>query len=390
MNLDFSPEDEELRATIRAWLTANVPVEPRPEERKALREYDLSWQRRQFEGGWAGIAWPVEYGGLGLTLIQQLIWHEEYARAHAPDVGASFVGLNHGGPTLIACGSGEQKAEYLPQILRGEVVWCQGFSEPEAGSDLSSLRTYAEIDGDMLVVNGQKIWTSYADVADFMELLVRTDRTGTNKHDGISWVVCDMHSPGIDVRPIRTAAREDHFSEVFLDNVRIPLGNVVGPLHQGWRVAMSTLGFERGTAFMSRQIALAETLENLIRDLSAASARRGQLLDDDTEVVSSIADLRAEVSSLRAMTYASVSRNTKINAPGPEGSMIKLYYSEIAQRIYALAFETLGAEALEFVSASLPGGWTGSYMKSFAHSIGGGTSEIQRNIIGERVLGLPR
>jgi alkylation response protein AidB-like acyl-CoA dehydrogenase len=390
VNLDFSAEDQELRANIRAWLTANVPTEPRPEARQALREYDLSWQRRQYEGGWAGIAWPAEYGGLGLTLVQQLIWHEEYARAHAPDVGASFVGLNHGGPTLIAQGSEEQQAEYLPAILRGEVVWCQGFSEPEAGSDLGSLRTYAEVDGDMLVVNGQKIWTSYADVADYMELLVRTDRTAANKHQGISWVVCDMRAPGIDVRPIRTAAREDHFGEVFFDDVRIPLVNVVGVLNHGWRVAMSTLGFERGTAFMSRQIALAETLEKLIDDLTAAAARRGESVDDDTEVSRALADLRAEVSSLRAMTYVSVSRSTKIDTPGPEGSMIKLYYSEIAQRIHALAFETLGPEALEFVSPSLPGGWTGSYMKSFANSIGGGTSEIQRNIIAERVLGLPR
>jgi alkylation response protein AidB-like acyl-CoA dehydrogenase len=325
-----------------------------------------------------------------MTLTQQLIWYEEYALADGPHVGVNFVGLNHGGPTLIARGSEEQKATHLPRILRGEAVWCQGFSEPGAGSDLAGLQTRAEIDGDELVVTGQKIWTSYADAADHQELLVRTT-PGGSRHAGLTWVINDMRNPGVEVRPIATAARDSHFSEVFFDAVRIPLSNVVGGVDNGWSVAMSTLGFERGTAFTAAQMALHKSVEQLIAaaaQRTAPDGRRPALADD--ELAGQLADLRAEVAALRAMTYALVSRNARTETPGAEGSMIKLYYAEVTKRLWQLAMDLLGPEGLQFVHRQEPHGWSGAYLYSLASSIGGGTSEIQRNIIGERVLGLPR
>ncbi|GAB2982073.1 acyl-CoA dehydrogenase family protein [Amycolatopsis acidiphila] len=385
-----TPGDHEFREEVRTWLAENVPAEPQPVAIQEMREFDLNWQRTQYDGGWAGISWPAEYGGRGMTLTQQLIWYEEYALANGPDVGVNFVGLNHGGPTLIARGDDAQKSFHLPRILRGEAVWCQGFSEPEAGSDLASLRTRAVLDGDELVVTGQKIWTSYADAADYQELLVRTDSTGS-KHQGITWVIADMRAPGIEVRPLRTPARDRHFAEVFYDDVRIPLSNVVGALDQGWSVAMSTLGFERGSAFMADQLALHRRLEQLIElagEVTGPDGRRPALADD--EIARRLADARAEVAALRAMTYAAVSRNARRPTPGPEGSIVKLYFAEIRQSLLRLTMDVLGPRGLTFVHRHEPDGHTGAYLYSLAASIGGGTSEVQRTIIGERVLGLPR
>jgi len=389
MDLDFTPEQQLFRDEVRTWLAEHAPTEPRPHDAGAMREYDLAWQRAQWEGGWAGIAWPKEYGGSGLSTVQQLIWYEEYARAGLPAIDACFVGLNHAGPTLIAKAGEEQKSFHLPRILRGEVVWCQGFSEPEAGSDLAALSTRGEIDGDELVVTGQKIWTSFAHIADYQELLVRTDREGS-KHHGITWVIADMRSPGIDVRPIETIDGGAEFCEVFYDNVRIPLSNVVGRRDDGWRVAMSTLSFERGTAYTASQVRLSKVVENLIQLARERTGPNGRPMITDDEVARRLATARAEVASLRAMTYAGICRNLQSATPGPEGSMLKLYYSDIAKRVARLAMDVLGPEGLHFVTRWVPGGWSGNYFYSFSASIGGGTSEIQRNIIGERVLGLPR
>ncbi|KQM03938.1 acyl-CoA dehydrogenase [Frankia sp. CpI1-P] len=390
MDLDFSKEQVEFREQVRTWLEENAPREIRPEMGPAMREYDLAWQRTQWEGGWAGISWPQEYGGRGLSLLQQLIWFEEYGRAGLPGIDACFVGLSHAGPTLMTRATEEQKAYHLPRILRGEVIWCQGFSEPDAGSDLAALRTRARIEGDELVVSGQKIWTSFATLADWQELLVRTDPEGS-RHHGISWVICDMHTPGIEVRGIETIEGGAEFCEVFYDDVRIPLENVVGGLNNGWSVAMSTLSFERGTAFTANQVRLASTVEKLIdlaKERTGPDGRRPAIADD--EIARRLATARAEVASLRAMTYAGISRNMHRDQPGPEGSMVKLFYSDIAKKVYRLAFDLLGADALRFVSRWEPGGWSGNYLYSYSVSIGGGTSEVQRNIIGDRVLGLPR
>ena len=391
MDIRFSAAEEAFRADARAWLEANVPRGPRPAgvDLRERRDYDLAWQRRMFEGGWAGVSWPREFGGRGASLMEQVIWYEEYARAGAPEITTTFVGLNHAGPTLIACGSEEQKAYHLPRILRGDVVWCQGFSEPNAGSDLASLQTRAVFDGAELVVSGQKIWTSFGNVAEFQELLVRTDPEAP-RHRGISWVICAMDSPGIDIRPITTLTGDQHFCEVLYDEVRIPLRNVVGQLHDGWRVAMATLGFERGTAFLSEQIRLARRLEDLAAlARSVPGPRAGRAIDDD-EIGRRLALVRAEVAALRAMTYRSVSLAVRTGVPGAEASIIRLFFSELVQRIDLLALDILGPAAVERCEGSPAARWADSYLAGLSQTIGGGTKDIQRNIIGDRVLGLPR
>ena len=393
MNLDLTAEEQEFREEARTWLRDNLPTEERPPEGPEMRAFDLAWQRTLYDGGWAGINWPAEYGGRGLTDIQQMIWYEEFAKANPPftlNNSCTFVGNLHGGPTIIVNGDEEQKSTYLPRILRGEDVWCQGFSEPGAGSDLAGLNTRAEIDGDQLVVNGQKTWTSYAHVADVQELLVRTDPSAP-KHKGITWVICDMRTPGIEIREIRTMSHVTDFCEVFYDDVRIPLSNVVGGLNNGWRTAMSTLSFERGTAFMADQVELAATVERLIEEARTRigpDGRRPAIQDD--ELARRLALARAEVAALRAMTITGISRNARTGVPGPEGSIVRLFHGELHQRVYQLALDIIGADALRLTPVDGEGVWTGPYLQSFAYTIGGGTTDIQRNIVGERVLGLPR
>jgi len=383
----LTKEDQEFAAEAREWLHANVPSEPRPPVPTDAREYDLAWQRTMYDAGWAGIAWPSEYGGRGSSLLHQIIWHEEYARADAPYVGVCFVGLNHGGPTIIARGSDEQKAEYLPPILRGEVVWCQGFSEPNAGSDLASLTTRGVVDGDDVVVTGQKIWTSYGNVADYQELLVRTDPTAP-KHGGISWFICDMKTRGIEVRPIRTMADSPDFCEVFYDDVRIPMANLVGKLNDGWSVAKSTLSFERGTAYVAQQIDLARIVENIIEYAKSHKNRAGAgcVIDDD-EVMRELATIRSEVTAMRALTYLMVTRAEVNGEPGPAGSMVRLFFTQLQQRVFRAAVHVMGRDAYQDVTN---GTWPFYYLHSYSRTIAGGTKEIQRNIISERMLGLPR
>jgi alkylation response protein AidB-like acyl-CoA dehydrogenase len=381
VDLSFTEEDCAFRRDVRAWLQANIPTTERPEDFEGGRAWDMAWQRRQFNGGYGGIAWPQEYGGQGLDLVRQLIWFEEYAKAGGPDIGCGFVGINHGGPTLIARGSEAQKRRHLPKILAGEEVWCQGFSEPGAGSDLASISTRASIEGDELVVNGQKIWTSYAHVADFQELLVRTD-PASERHHGLTWVICDMHTTGITVRPIVSMDGLAEFCEVFYDDVRIPLDNVVGEIGQGWSVAMSTLGFERGTGFMKLQTELAVALESLVTD----AAELGTL--GDPVLRKELGELRADILAMRAMTYATVSSAARTDVPGPEGSMIKVFYADLAQRIHRTRMNAIGAHALDRGGRYAHD--IGEYLYSYATTMGGGTSEVQRDIIGERILGLPR
>jgi alkylation response protein AidB-like acyl-CoA dehydrogenase len=372
MHLKFTEDDENFRQSARAWLLANVPRDRAPSDGAPARAFAEAWLSRCNKDGWSGIGWPQEYGGRGLPPEKLVLWYEEYVRACAPSVlDCTFVSLNHAGPTLIACGTEEQKAYHLPRILTGDSIWCQGFSEPGSGSDLASLSTTGKVDGDHLIVNGQKIWTSYADIADFQELLIRTE-PGSKRHKGLSWVICDMRSEGITVRPIRNMAGAVHFAEVFYDNVRIPLSNVVGGLHDGWKVAMTTLGFERKTAAMGLQLELSVTIEDLI-DLSACAP--------GSATAERLAELRAEAASLRAMTYRTLFRDP---ATASDGSLMRLYFAELAQRIHRAAMDILGPESL------VDGRWTHAYLEAYSETIAGGTAEIQRNIIAERILGLPR
>jgi alkylation response protein AidB-like acyl-CoA dehydrogenase len=390
MHLIDTPDLELLREEVRSWLHENAPKDKRPHDGPAMREFDLEWQRIQYEGGWAGISWPAEYGGRGLSLMQQMVWYEEYSQSPAPYMGSMFVALSHAGPTLINRGSDEQKSFHLPRILKGEAIWCQGFSEPGSGSDLASLKTRAEIDGDHLVVNGTKIWTTFAHVADYQELLVRTDSSG-RKHQGITWVICDMTLPGISVRPIKAMSGPHHFSQVFYDNVRIPLSEVVGEVNDGWAVAMTTLGFERGTATISHQIQLSATVEELIeiaRRIDAPDGRRKAIEDDAIAAV--LATLRAEVAALRSMTALSVSRGLHNPVPGAEGNVVALFFCELTRRIYQAGLDLLGPVGLERSDDGEGESWAFRYLDAFKWAIGGGTSEIRRNTIGERVLGLPK
>lgn len=386
MRIVETPEQVRFRAEVRDWLADNVPRESRPLDGPAQRDFDKAWQRKQFEAGWAGISWPAEYGGRGLPLVEQLIWHEEYSGAGAPPSGAMFIGLSHGGPTLIVRGSEEQKARYLPGILKGEEIWCQGFSEPGAGSDLGSLRTSAEIDGDHLVVNGSKIWTTYGMFAKYQELLVRTSRDKP-KHKGISWVICDMQSPGIEIRPIKAMSGLTHFCQVFYDNVRIPLENVVGEIDDGWGVAMATLGFERGTASIAHQIELARTMDHLISLARETDLPGGGKAIADGALAAELADLKAEVDGLQAMTAMSISRNLREAIPGAEGNLVALAFGDLVRRVHAFAFTLLGAGAIERSDGN---DWPLHYLEAFKWGIGGGTLEIRRNAIGERMLGLPK
>ena len=366
----------EFRRAAREWLAANVPTTPSPEDGPDSREYVLAWQRTQSQGGWAGIAWPKEVGGRGLSVLEQIVWFEEYARAGGPSpLNASFVGLNHAGPTLIACGTPEQKQFHLPRILAGEVVWCQGFSEPGAGSDLASLRTRGRIEGDEMVIDGHKIWSSFADIGDYQELLIRTDPNAKTSA-ALSWVICPMNTPGITVRPIRTMAGPAKYCEVFYDGVRIPLSNVVGGVNNGWATAMSTLGFERGTASLALLLGYLMKVEQL---LAACPPERHELK-------LRLGRLRAEGASIRAATYR-FALDSEHGVPDASGSMMRLSFAEFAQRVAKAAIDLYGIDGPEVVGAH---GWGHDYLDVFSETIAGGTAEIQRNIIAERVLGLPK
>jgi alkylation response protein AidB-like acyl-CoA dehydrogenase len=380
------------RAEVRRWLQANVPAEPNPPITQSGSEqaaYLRRWQRKLFDAGWAGINWPTQYGGRGLSQREQIIWYEEYARAGAPDGTGLFVGMQHAGPTLMFCGTEAQKALHLPRILRGDDIWCQGFSESTAGSDLAGIRCKGTIEGDHVVINGSKIWTSFAQAADYQELVVRTE-AGSKRQQGLSWLICDMRTPGITVRPILSLDGEYHNCEVFYDNVRIPLANVVGQPGDGWRVSMATLAFERGTAFIESQMRLSVTVGKLIEFARHSKDASGRLLIEDSGVAGRLGNLRARAAGLKAMTYHSAARALVQKVPGPEGTYVALMLAELKQEMYRLWMELLGASGLERGDRHDSARPIQQYLFSYAGTIGGGTSEVRRNIIAERILKLPK
>jgi len=393
LKLRYSDSDQKFRAELRAWLAEAVPAHGEPpagHDWTLRREYDTAWQRKLFEAGYAGINWPREYGGRDLSLSEQLVYYEETARAKAPYVGVNFVGLLHGGPTLIAEGTPEQKAKHVPQILRGDQVWCQGFSEPGAGSDLASLRCRAVLDGDHYVVNGQKIWTSFAQVADYCELLVRTDPNAP-KHRGISWLILPMDAPGIEIRPLKTLVGEGEFSEVFLKDVPVSVENRVGAENDGWRVTNVTLRFERGTAFASEMYHLQEMLAELVK-LARTVTRHDARAWDDAALRREVGLMQAELDALWAMLKLSVSEAGETGVPGLGASALKLFYTEIYQHIGELGMRILGRAGLcRDDVAGLPSRML-SYraLQSLSLTIAAGTSQVQRNIISERILGQPK
>jgi len=395
MDFHYTPEQEAFRTEVRSWLETNLSPDlcvddPRDERIAPDRptfERRREWQRTMYAAGWVGIAWPQQYGGRGAGLIEQVIFDEEYTRARAP-VLPGYSGIALCGPTLAQWGTDEQKKRFLPRILNGDDIWCQGYSEPGAGSDLAGLQTRAVDTGDVFIVNGQKVWTSGAQYADWMFMLVRTDPNAP-KHNGISYLLVDMNTPGITVRPLVLMNGHEHFNEVFLEDVRVPKANLVGPQNEGWKVAVTTLMFERTIAGGGNYTDQVRRLAALARQVPLD----GRPAWEQSWVRQQLAQLLIECESLKYTRLRGLTRQLKGLPPGPEGSMLKLCGSELGVRIALFASELLGANAIvgdpmEFVPDAPR--WFNRVLSARQYTIAGGTSEIQRNIMGERVLGLPK
>ena len=393
MDLNLTAEELQFRDELRAWLKGNVPKDwddRREESLDARFNYLKAWQRKLYDGGWAGISWPKEYGGRGASLMQQVIFWQEMALAGAPPL-ANVLGLGLIGPTIIAFGTETQKKRYLRKILSAEEIWCQGFSEPNAGSDLANLQAEARLDGGHYVVNGQKVWTSYGWAADWCEVVVRTDPEAP-KHKGLTVLLLDMKTPGVEVRPLRQMTGETEFNELFFRDVRVPVGNVVGKVNEGWGVAMGTLMHERGTFGAGLQIIYKRNMDRLI-ELSHIVQRNGRPAAQDPLIRQKLAQCYAEIEIMRMNQMRAFSRINATGVPGPEGSIQKIFWSELNQRFQQVAQELLGPYGQLDGSDSHAidkGIWSYGYLRARGNTIEAGTSEIQRNIIGHFVLGLPR
>jgi alkylation response protein AidB-like acyl-CoA dehydrogenase len=393
MDLNLSPEEIKFRDELRTWLSANAPKdwdERREESMESRFEYLKRWQHKLYDGGWAGISWPKEYGGRGASLMEQVVFWQEMALASAPPL-ANVLGLGIIGPTIIAFGTEAQKKRYLAKILSAEEIWCQGFSEPDAGSDLANVRCEAKLDGDHYIVNGQKVWNSYGWAADWCELVVRTD-PDVPKHKGLTVLLVDMKSPGVDVRPLRQMTGETEFNELFFHDVRVPAANVVGKVNEGWGVAMGTLMHERGTFGAGLQITYRRNMERLI-DFARTTQRNGRPAAEDPVIRQKLAQCYAEIEIMRCNQMRAFSRINTTGVPGPEGSIQKIFWSELNQRFQQIAQELLGPYGQ--LEAGDPhaidnGMWAYGYLRTRGNTIEAGTSEIQRNIIGHFVLGLPK
>ena len=384
MDLRDTPDEAAFREEVRGWISASLPDELRGHRGGAARfdEPGLrAWSRLLHDAGYAGLTWPAEYGGGGKSYTHQAIFLEEMARAEAPP-HVGVIGLGMAGPTIIAHGSEAQKTRHLEPILSAAEIWCQGFSEPGAGSDLAGVRTSARLDDGRFVVDGQKVWSSFAHIADWCLLLARSDPS-SQRHDGLTYLIVDMHSPGVEVRPLRQITGEAEFNEIFLTGVEVPAENTLGDVGQGWLVAMTTLLHERGTLGFALTAALEVAVRKLIdlaRDRGATPQQR-----------EAIAREWIESQALRLTAYRSLSQLVRTGIPGPEGSILKLHWSEANQRLTKLALELLGGDAaLAGDDAPYGGFWQHSQLRSRGNTIEAGTSEILRNIVAERVLGLPR
>jgi alkylation response protein AidB-like acyl-CoA dehydrogenase len=393
MDLKLTPEELLFRDDLRAWLGANLPKDWGEWRERPIEEsfpYLRAWQRKLHEGRWAAVSWPKEFGGRSATLMQQTIFWEEMARAEAPPM-ANSLGLGLIGPTIIAYGTDAQKKRYIPKILSAEEIWCQGFSEPNAGSDLASLQTEARLEGDYYIVNGQKVWTSYGWVGDWCELVVRTD-PNVPKHKGLTVLLIDMKSLGVETRPLRQMTGESEFSEIFFRDVRVASENVLGRVNDGWNVAMSTLMYERGSYGARLHLIFKRYINRLI-ELSHIVRRNNRPAAHDPLLRQKLAQCSAEIEIMRFNQMRAFSRIAATGVPGPEGSLQKIFWSELNQRLQQVAQELLGpyGQLLGGDSHTIDNGnWAYNYLRTRGHTIEAGTSEVQRNIIGHFVLGLPR
>jgi alkylation response protein AidB-like acyl-CoA dehydrogenase len=393
MDLNLTAEEKQFRDELRTWLKTNVPKDWNEWREKPIEEsfpYLRAWQRKLYEGGWAAVSWPKEYGGRSASLMLQSIFWEEMARVEAPPM-ANSLGLGLIGPTIIAYGTDAQKKRYIPKILSAEEIWCQGFSEPNAGSDLANLQTEARLDGDHYVVNGQKVWMSYGWVGDWCELVVRTD-ANVPKHKGLTVLLIDMKSLGVEVRPLRQMTGESEFGEIFFRDVRVPKENVLGKLNDGWNVAVSTLMYERGSYGARLHLIFKRNIGRLI-ELARTLQRNGHTAAQDPLMRQKLAQCYAEIEIMRLNQLRAFSRITATGVPGPEGSIQKIFWSELNQRVQQIAQELLGPYGqLQAGDPLAPdkGIWSYGYLRTRGNTIEAGTSEVQRNIIGHFVLGLPR
>jgi alkylation response protein AidB-like acyl-CoA dehydrogenase len=397
LDLTLNPEQEAFRTRVRGWLKANIPSEwrsrmaasadvPRPEAYDLLRR----WQRKLYEAGFVGLTWPSEYGGQGLTFLEEMILHQEMALAKAPPI-LNILGVGMAGPTIVAYGTEAQKQRYPAKILSCEEIWCQGYSEPNAGSDLASLQTRAVKDGEHWVINGQKVWTSLAHVADWMMLLARTDPEAP-RHKGITYFLLDMHAPGVTVRPLRQITGDPEFNEVFFDNVRVHESQILGGLNNGWQVGLTTLMYERLALGFGLQVRLRIALDGLV-ELARRMEKDGRVITKDPVMRQKIAQLWIETECLKYTGARAITRLLRGEMPGPEASTGKMIWVDTHQRLQELAMEIQGpySQLTRGSDWSVEGGlWHYTFLRSRANSIEGGTTEVQKNIIGERVLGLPK
>ena len=395
MDLNLSPAEEAFRREFSDWLGPNLPAEHTAGRLRGLPEEQTleirrAWEQKLGEGGWLGVSWPKEFGGRGATAMEHVIYLQELLHADAPQ-SVNMLGLDLVGPTIVDVGTDEQKRRFLPPMLRGEVVWCQGFSEPDAGSDLAGLQTRAERDGDDWVINGQKIWSSGAQYADWCALLVRTDPDAP-KHKGISFFLLDMTAPGITVRPIKQISGESDFNEIFFENVRMPNENIVGELNGGWAVANRLLAYERGVIAMSMLMGYQRQWEEL-REYARTTHRNGRPLVEDPRVRERLAQSYTDIQLMRLANLRYITRYMRGLPPGAETSYMKLYWAPTEQGLADLSLALAGPAALAMPGSPRPvagGDWITKYLFSRVATVYGGTQDIQRNIIAERIFGLPR
>jgi len=395
VDFTLTPDQEALRKRVRAWLTTNMPDDwkkfglsevPRPEAYEFLRK----WQKTLHDAGFIGLTWPKESGGQGLTFVEEMILQEEMALQKAPPV-LNILGVGMAGPTIIAYGTDEQKKRYPAKILSCDEIWCQGYSEPNSGSDLASLQTRAVKDGEHWVINGQKVWTSLAHIADWMMLLARTDPAAP-RHKGITYFLLDMKSPGVTVKPLTQITGDAEFNEVFFDNVRVHERQILGGVNNGWAVGLTTLMYERLALGFGLQVRLRITLESLV-DMAKRMEKHGRGVTKDPVMRQKLAALWIDTEALKYTGARAVTKLLRGELPGPEASTGKMSWVDTHQRLQELAMEIQGPYAMLARGADVAvdsGVWQYSFLRSRANSIEGGTTEIQKNIIGERVLGLPK
>jgi alkylation response protein AidB-like acyl-CoA dehydrogenase len=393
MDFNYTPEQEAYRMEVRRWLEANQPPPLTAEEKERADENFLwerlkAWHKKLHDGGWAGLTWPKEYGGRGATFVEQVIFQQELGRLNLP-MGCNVLGVIMTGPALMQWGSDAQKRRYLQKILSAEEIWCEGMSEPGAGSDLAALQTRAALDGDYFIVNGQKVWTTIAHRSHFCQLFVRTD-PDVPKHKGLSCLLVDMKAPGVNVRPLKQITGDSEFNEIFFEDVRVPKENLLGPLNQGWQVLVSTLMHERfgiGETIGGSEQTLAQLVE----------IARGALIDgrsavEDDEIRQALAQFAIEAAAKKYNGLRALTRRLKGQLPGPESSIGKLVSTELTQRMIKFSARLLGGFAmLERRSPFAPDGdWLRRILYSESMTIAGGTSPVQKNMIGERILQLPK